>query len=425
MAIPSDNLKTNYLQMKPRNCILILFVSLISPVIFFSCSKNDDADSNPDYKYYVKSLPVGEYNKNTIQTFMLFLDLVYPGAEDLATDVTAGVKIRKLSYKTKLGNKEIQASGLVCLPTTAGSFPVLCFQNGTNTLHANAPSRNPDSDVYRVLECMASLGYIVVIPDYIGFGDSESSFHPYLHAESTVTSILDMLRAVKEYSEAENTQAVPGSDLYIFGYSQGGWATLQLEKTIEQSYASEFHLAASSCGGGPYKQGILSESLIQSDTYPMPYFLAYIIQAYRSLGLFSNPLSDIFNQPYAGKIPGLFDGSRSGDGINAELTTSISALFTDSYRAGYATDPKFSSLRAALTANSVQAWKLTTPTRLYHAGDDTFVSVNMSNYMYQELKAAGVSEANLQLIILPGLDHSEGVIPFGISTMLWFQELRK
>ncbi|MCK7542050.1 MAG: hypothetical protein MZV63_69765 [Marinilabiliales bacterium] len=59
----------------------------------------------------------------------------------------------------------------------------------------------------------------------------------------------------------------------------------------------------------------------------MPVYLAYIANAYSEYDLYANPLTDLFNDPYAGRIPGLYDGLHSSDQINAELNININTLF--------------------------------------------------------------------------------------------------
>ena len=85
------------------------------------------------------------------------------------------------------------------MPKTAGDYPILCFHNGTNTENRLAPTENPTNELFSILESVSSLGFIVVIPDYIGFGASSQRTHPYLIAEPTTQSILDLIRAVKEF----------------------------------------------------------------------------------------------------------------------------------------------------------------------------------------------------------------------------------
>jgi pimeloyl-ACP methyl ester carboxylesterase len=157
----------------------------------------------------------------------------------------------------------------------------------------------------------------------------------------------------------------------------------------------------------------------------MPYFLTYLLNAYTSIGLITNPLSDFIQTPYAAKIPGLFDGKHSGGTINSELTTQMSGLLTSDYRTGFATNAKFAGIRSAFAANSIEAWKITTPTRLYHGQNDEFIPVSLSQKMLADFKTKGVTDAQMRLVIVPGVDHPLGVIPVGLQTILWFMEFKK
>jgi hypothetical protein len=91
-------------------------------------------------------------------------------------------------------------SGLVWVPFTwwrSKSFAIISLQHGTQVYRNCAPSRfnanplailsSPDltGALQNYVECivgglMASAGYIVVMPDYQGFGDSIVT-HPYVH----------------------------------------------------------------------------------------------------------------------------------------------------------------------------------------------------------------------------------------------------
>lgn len=401
--------------------MLLLFLA-ISGILLNSCNK--DKTNSPNYKYYLAEEHKFDITASQAQAKLLTFQSVVPQSALLGAVVQNDVQVEALTYKTTFQNKNIQASGLVCLPKTPGNYPMLCFQNGTNTLHSDAPSENPQNQLFQIMESVASMGFIVVMPDYIGFGASSQLPHPYLHAESTVQSILDMLRAVKEYTSASQIDAKATSDLFIFGYSQGGWATMELQKAIEHDYANEFTLKASSCGAGPYSIEYMNQYLTSQQVYPQPYFLAYLLNAYTTIGLIQNPLSDFFQAPYAAKIPGLFDGTHSGEAINAQLTDSIANLLTVDYRTGYQTNSKFSAIRSAFLANSVIAWNVSTPTHLYHAENDAYIPVALSQKMYQDFLATGVSPEKVQLTIIPGYDHPTGVIPVGILTIIWFLSLK-
>ena len=112
-----------------------------------------------------------------------------------------GVTTYRLSYLTQ--DKDgalVRASGLVALPVRpAGATPsaVLSYQHATTFENAYAPSVNlAPAEPPLVL---ASLGYIVVASDYVGFADSQGLDHPYLQADATARAVLDMLTAAQRW----------------------------------------------------------------------------------------------------------------------------------------------------------------------------------------------------------------------------------
>lgn len=398
--------------------LIIVFIGLF----LNSCQKDP---VKLDYKIYVSNEYKTQISAQTIKIKLLFAQLQFPEVSTLGTKVTNDIEVHKITYNTTLQNKNIQASGLIYQPKTAGNYPVLSFQNGTNTLNADSPSESPTSNNWFLLESIASMGFIVVVPDYIGFGASSQLPHPYLHAESTTQSILDMLRAVTELSTDDKILAKPTKDLFIFGYSQGGWATMQLQRAIEKNYSSEFNLIASSCAAGPYSIELMNEHITSQTDYEMPYFLTYLLNSYHSLKLFANPLSDFIQEPYASKIPGLYDGLHTGGTINTELTKNMANLLTLEYRTEFATNPKFLALKSQFMANSVAPWKMSTPTRLYHGSNDELIPPNMSERMFQDLKTAGTPDDLIEKKSITTIDHASGAIPVGVETIKWFLSLKK
>lgn len=400
--------------------LMVLFAGLF----LHSCDQTDEPEDKVYDNFISNELKFEITTQEAIAKLTTFAAIM-PETSLLGAVVKSDIEVHKITYKTTFKEANIQASGLVCLPKTAGDYPVLCFQNGTNTLHSEAPTENPKSDLLSILESVASMGFIVVIPDYIGFGASSKLVHPYLHAESTTKSILDMLRAVNQFGTEDDVLAKPTKDLFIFGYSQGGWATMQLQKSIEKDYSTEFNLIASSCAAGPYSIEYMNKFITEKEDYPMPYFLTYLLNSYTAIGLVNNPLSDFIQAPYAAKIPGLFDGKHSGGEINTELTTQMSTLLTPEYRTGFATDTKFAGIRSVFVANSIEPWLISTPTRLYHGANDEFIPPALSQKMLLDFKAKGVSDTKIESIVIPGVDHSLGVIPVGFQTILWFLTLKK
>lgn len=401
-----------------------LLIVIFSGLFLNSCDENNEPVQN-NYEFLISNEYKFDITTQDAKTKLLTFQSIYPEDSVFETKVNSDIEVHKIIYKTTFKNGNIQASGLVCMPKTAGDYPILCFQNGTNTENRLAPTENPKNELFSILESVASLGFIVIIPDYIGFGASSQLTHPYLHAESTTQSILDLIRAVKEFGAEDKIVAKPTKDLFIFGYSQGGWATMQLQNAIEKNYSTEFNLIASSCAAGPYSIEYMNEYITGKTVYPMPYFLAYLLNVYTSIGLITNPLSDFIQEPYAAKIPGLFDGLHSGGTINSELTTKMADLLTPEYRTEYMTNTKYTGIKNSFKANSIVAWNASTPMHLYHGGNDEYIPVSLSQKTFADFKTTGMPDSKIQLIIIPGYDHPTGVIPVGLSTILWFLELKK
>ncbi len=403
-----------------RNLILALFLASI----FQSCDlfKKDD-EQKPIDQYLVSYEKESSYLSSFILSIMENYENKFPELSPILDKIEYAVTVYKITYITTFNDEEIIASGLVCVPSSTNPLPVLSYQNGTNTLHSNAPSVNPDNELYLMLEFMASTGFVITIPDYLGFGSSDKMFHPYLDKESTVQTIIDMQLAVKEMM-SHYLDIELNNDYYIAGYSQGGWSTMQLQKEMEQNYSKEFNLKASACGAGPYDLNYINDYVLKLDNYPMPYFLGYIFNSYYNLNGITTPIDEVFKAPFDSKILTLYDGTKSGTEINNELTTKISLLFTDDYINNYATEEKYSSIKEMLSKNSIPAWKTKIPTMLLHGTNDDFVPTMGTNRMYQGFLSQGVGENTIQMVPLNGKTHSTGIIPSGVASIAWFLELR-
>lgn len=267
------------------------------------------------------------------------------------------------------------------------------------------------------------MGYIVVIPDYPGFGESAQIPHPYLIAEPTVRSIIDMLFAVKEFGSSETPGISIKDEYYLLGYSQGGWATLTLHKAMEQDYSVDFNLKGSACGAGPYNLNLLFQGMINASVYPMPVYLGYIVNAYTAYHQFSTPVSDIFKEPYASRLASLYTGTLTSDQINSQLTTSIPDLITTDLLSGFNSSSKYAPVREALAKNSVTAWNTGKPLFLVHGGSDTHVSPVSTENMYNAMIQAGTPTQICKKEIIPGLDHGTGVLPCMVKSILFLKSL--
>ncbi len=394
---------------------VLVVISVVS-----SCKKEDEKE----YKYFVSKESIVTYSTEYINNLLNYAAGLYPELDDLKPFVSHSVDIYKIVYKTRINDKSINASGLICVPSGEGEYPILSFQNGTNTVNDYAPSEYPGNPAYQFIEIIASMGYVIVIPDYPGFGESADIPHPYLVKEPTVRSIIDMLFAAREFDTGELPDLTIKNELYIMGYSQGGWATLALHKALEQDYKAEFNLKGSACGAGPYNLNLLFDGMTSLSTYPMPVYIGYIINAYSAYNQFTNPVSDILNDPYASLLGNLYNGTLTSDEINNQLTTSIPALFTSEFLSGFESEAKYASVRTSLTENSIAAWNTSVPLLFTHGGGDTTVNPLTTETIYNGMIQAGTSPEICKKEIIPDLDHGDAVVPAMIKGLTFILNLQ-
>jgi hypothetical protein len=407
--------------MKVRKSILRhLTVVFILFYVVISCTKDD---TGKDYTYFVSKELAVSYSVSNITNLLNTVSGTLPEIDILKPLVKSDVDIYRMVYKTTLNGAGIKASGLICIPKTPGDYPVLSFQNGTNTLNSAAPSEFAIDYPYQLIEIIASMGYVVLIADYPGFGESAEVPHPYLITEPTVQSLVDMMYATREAAVSEFQGLTLKNEYYLLGYSQGGWATLALHKALELDYSSDFNLKGSACGAGPYNIYLLMQGMINVASYPMPVYLGFIINSYKSYNQFTNPAADILNEPYASRLGSLYTGLLTSDQINKQLTESIPGLINPDFLAGYATSPQYASVREALIRNSITPWHSFKPLLLLHGGADTQVNPVTTENMYSGMILAGTPEDICKKVILPGLDHGEGVAPCMIEGILFLMKL--
>ncbi len=413
--------------MKRRWYYPLFWVSIFI-LSFTSCDLFEEEEQIPlsENKYLTEYTLNRTITKLEIQAMFGVLATQYPETAGIDQMVQSGVWVYSVKYRTQFNGENRIASGLVCIPTDEGDYPLLSFQNGTNTEHAKAPSENSMDPLFSIIQSVSSTGFVVVFPDYLGFGASKDMFHPYLHKESTVRSVLDMLRAVKEMVAYFDNFTLT-DDLYLMGYSQGGWATLALAEKIEntQEIKDEFFLKASSCGSGPYNLELVSDHILGLQEYPQPYFMAYMLNSYIQADEITLSYADILSDTYAGKVQNLFNGKNSSEKINTELTKSVSTLFRPDFLSGYATDTKYLSLRQAFVRNSIEAWQTSSPKLFIHGLGDQLVTPVVSDSIVAAFRTLTPVPGMITYQAIPLLSHEEAVLPWGVRSLQWIWGIRQ
>jgi len=334
-----------------------------------------------------------------------------------------GISLYTITYKTTYLGKEIIASGLVSFPETNDAVPMMSFQHGTESRHSDAPTDNLIT--YSFFSNAASIGYIFLMPDFLGFGSSKHILHPYYISEITGNTVVDMLKAVRELAIIEGYNF--DGNVFLSGYSEGGFATMAAHKILEENSPSGLNLIASAPAAGGYDIRGMLDYFLTLETYPHPYYLAYVALSYKktySWELRELPLSDIFKEPYASIIPDYFDGTYSGGEINNNLTYKIDDLLTENFIKNVDSDPKFSTILNAFEENSLDNWIPKNNMFLYHGTNDIAVPYLNSVTTYNNFIDLGTSSSIVSLITLYGKDHASGSLPYMIDIFDKFEKLK-
>lgn len=327
--------------------------------------------------------------------------------EDIAAAVTApdnklypatpryAVTAYRLTYVTKDGQgRDIVASGLVSVPVkaTGARSPVLSYQHGTIFKDAEAPSNNVVAAEPPAV--MASLGYIVVAADYVGFGASNGVPHPYLLSAPTASAVVDLLTAARTWRR-KNSVADNGQ-LFLVGYSEGGYATMAAHRALQAANSPHLvQLAASVPGAGPYHVGVTLDALLDRvrDEYPL---LGGLISPGLLRYLGSDLRKEVRRQLLKALIPDDADVSFQGTFIDHYLADDNDAIERDS---------------------NVHDWAPTLPVRMFHGRDDETVAYAAATRTLQTLQARGATTASLTDCTAVPASHLGCVQPYFVYLM--------
>ena len=307
--------------MRVNNLLKYLLWVLLSSLLI-TCTQSD---SNPvesgshQRGQIIDQNNIGLLSVNEIQQIFTNSNTTLP------FNLSYSVKVIAINYVTVDRNEvEKIVSGAIFIPQGINNLPLLSLQHGTQSKSDLVASVSPSNSVEGTIALLtASLGYITVVPDYIGLGIS-NEMHPYLHAKSLISSVIDMMRAGKIYC-SENQLNLDGR-VYLMGYSEGGYASLLTQKEIEENHISEFNLTGVAPLAGPYDlKGTIDSAFISNNYGGDPAYIGYFFTAYNEIYGW-NRLNDIFVAPYASMMHSLYDGTKSWGEILNQLPASFSEL---------------------------------------------------------------------------------------------------
>lgn len=376
------------------------------------------------------------------------------------------INAHRLIYTTLgMDNQARKVSGAVLIPQSSQPLKgVVIVYHVTVLNKENVPS-NFKLDGFNFSKNMASIlasdGYVVVMPDYLGMGVDESAVHPYvIYPEVNALSGIYMLDSLKKIQPNLKFSLVKNQiPLYLTGYSEGGSYALWAAKILQdnKSYLAKhgYYLTKTVPMEGVYNLSKVTLPFLVNNSadkvkqapfylgdariasFAKPGFVANVLNAYAHYDLHGNE-SAVFSPAFAA-----CKGCEVGDKfytVSALLQAAAGekvkySLIHDAASAiGYSnqnnsilslTNPQLlnsSQFLARLAAADIYNWKATTPVSFLTMEYDSSVTRLNSETAYSAMSAQGSSSLNLKVIsnqnyktksYLPfmdmNIDHSDGL----------------
>ncbi|OJJ23860.1 hypothetical protein BKI52_05790 [marine bacterium AO1-C] len=386
-------------------------IGLLLVLFFASCNKKNEDQVTPSFQYLVESTLLGEFDANSIKARYANDPNISPFLGILPL---SAVRVYKIVYKTTdVSGNEINASGALIYPTENKPYALISYQHGTITAESGAPSNyQPNSEAYDAGTLLSGVGYVVALPDYIGYGAAKDLEHPYEHAASLASASRDMIRAAREFTNANGITL--NNQLFLTGYSEGGYATMALHKLLESQHSDEFTVTASAPGAGAYnKTGFAQDVVSRNEDLDFINSYLWVLDTYNKVYGLNRPFSAFINEPYATQLT----NAAPGIGIQTEVAKNPQVLFTQSFLDGIknGTDTE---LLNALKDNDIYDWTPKAPIRMFHGTADNFVPFFNSQNALDAMRANGVTQ--VELVSINGGNHFTSIASFTLGVFDYF-----
>jgi predicted esterase len=400
-----------------------IFVSILSLLLLSGCGTDENTGENNVGKNFVSAEVLADVNSSTTLTYVKAFGI------DVNATSSFAYKAIKIAYTTTdESGKSVEASGLLIIPTITPEFllayktaygkdfsiSLIAENHGTIFENNEAPTNEittvgSNTHISTIL-MTAKAGFAIAIPDYLGYGDSNDVDHPYILKKSSAQVSIDMLKASTKYMVDNGT--LFNGQVYISGYSEGGYVAMAMAQEIEENYSDQFNLKAVAPMAGPYDlKSLAIKEVNASRVMEYPAFLAYLTNAYANAYDDIN-LSSVINYPDTTAYNQLFKGALSGPAINVSLgfgdgTTTFgfkSHTADQLWKTSFINDFKENAnnpFKVRVAENNVYNWVPRTKVNLIHCIDDEIIPFSMAQTAYNTFINGGASADDITLSPIP------------------------
>lgn len=332
-------------------------------------------------------------------------------------DVTYYIIDYTSDYKGELKNTR----GLLILPNNVDTLDLIGYFHGTHiplniaNVDGNTPTlyRGGSEDFLEaraVCTPWASAGFAVFMPDYFGYDITEDIEHPFVYYPELFKANIDGLLAAKAFMNEKGI--VYDNDLFLSGWSQGAGAAMSAHYYIQNNYADEFNIVATSGLAGPYNfYGFLTSVLDRKDeSFERLGLYSWAVYAVNKFSDLERPTDQIWSYPVYDQIAA------------SNVPSTVPAEIVNPFFLSKINDKSDTAMIRQLELNSFhEGWTPVGNVFLHHGDADDVVPYFNSVDAFDGLSAAG---ATIKFYSYPGGDHGNILEEYATTTIKDFKSLQ-
>ncbi|MCQ2140038.1 MAG: lipase family protein [Bacteroidales bacterium] len=320
------------------------------------------------------------------------LEAVCPSSvKDLLTN---DIELYKIIYRTTYQKDTLKSEALVAVPAGMDEVKLCAYFHGAVLPISFIPMNNfsgykggptISKDIASCILPLASHGYCVVVPEYIGYGITSKKDHPFIYYPELNIDCLDAIRAARKFLETKDIHY--SNDILLTGWSEGAGEALYAHRDMEQNHPDEFNVIATSSLAGPY-----------SIYHMMMNIFAHPDKEYGSLMLYSwagyalNKFAPTLNRPSTELFT---SATNTQSSALRHITGTPASTFNQDFMTGIleGTDTEF--IKVMEECSTYEGWTPKGYVFLHHGTADSTVPCFNSEDAYESFKDTGKAKIYL------------------------------
>lgn len=305
-----------------------------------------------------------------------------------------------ISYQTKdPEGKPCRMSGVIIIPKDVYDGEQICdgvvlYNHYAQMAKKNVPSRGHNQGEDMVLANPLSPNYIMVLPDFYGFGITEDKEQWFCFGDANGHASIDCLLAAQALLKERGISQ--GKFLINAGYSSGGYDALAAQKVRDMEYQSQISFDRTVVGGLPFDISEAYSQYVSSKDESWRFFaILMIINSYNQHANLGFTPEQLLKPPYAEKfLEWMNSGKYTTDDIKKEM---YGKKLSDVIQEPFLTtsSDEYKKVRQALDAHALKNGWVPDPSQKYsvfHLFKDTTVPCSsgrkllsfLSEYKYED-----------------------------------------